>query len=116
MSHQIPPDLSGADAGPFYRLGIFRFNRELIAREEAVDSPQRVVLDMDSTEIPVYGQQENSALSPDVAVQQCGFRSTADARLAMSRQHYMINRLHYGCNQRSQDLRCGEKLQRCSIE
>ena len=26
-----------------------------------VDSPQRVVLDMDSTEIPVYGQQEQSA-------------------------------------------------------
>ena len=26
-----------------------------------MDSPQRVVLDMDSTEIPVYGQQEQSA-------------------------------------------------------
>ena len=38
-----------------------RMNRELIARVEAIDSPQRVVLDMDSTEIPVYGQQENSA-------------------------------------------------------
>src|SRR5664279_928059 len=36
-------------------------NRELIARAEAIDSPQRVVLDMDSTEIPLYGQQENSA-------------------------------------------------------
>jgi hypothetical protein len=34
---------------------------ELIAKAEAFDSPQRVVLDMDSTEIPVYGQQENSA-------------------------------------------------------
>ena len=34
---------------------------ELIARAEAVDSPQRVVLDMDSTETPVYGQQEQSA-------------------------------------------------------
>ncbi|MGC9971547.1 MAG: IS1380 family transposase [Bryobacteraceae bacterium] len=38
-----------------------RINRELIAKAEALDSPQRVVLDMDSTEIPVYGQQENSA-------------------------------------------------------
>jgi len=38
-----------------------RINRELIAKAEAFDSPQRVVLDMDSTEIPVYGQQENSA-------------------------------------------------------
>ena len=30
-------------------------------KAEALDYPQRVVLDMDSTEIPVYGQQENSA-------------------------------------------------------
>jgi hypothetical protein len=36
-------------------------NRELIARAEAIDSPQRVVLDMDSTEIPVDGRQEQSA-------------------------------------------------------
>jgi len=41
--------------------GLTRINRELIAKVEAVDSPHRVVLDMDSTEIPVYGQQENSA-------------------------------------------------------
>jgi Transposase DDE domain group 1 len=33
----------------------------LIARAEAIDSPRRVVLDMDSTEIPVYGEQEQSA-------------------------------------------------------
>jgi hypothetical protein len=38
-----------------------RINRELIGKAEALDSRQRVVLDMDSTEIPVYGQQENSA-------------------------------------------------------
>jgi len=31
------------------------------ADREGVDSPQRVVLDMDSTEIPVYGQREQSA-------------------------------------------------------
>ncbi len=41
--------------------GLARINRELIAKVEAIDSPQRVVLDMDSTEIPVYGQQEQSA-------------------------------------------------------
>jgi len=41
--------------------GLTRINRELIGKAEALDSPQRVVLDMDSTEIPVYGQQENSA-------------------------------------------------------
>jgi hypothetical protein len=41
--------------------GLAQINRELIAKAEAVDSPQRVVLDMDSTEIPVYGHQEHSA-------------------------------------------------------
>ncbi len=41
--------------------GLARINRELIGRVEAIDSRQRVVLDMDSTEIPVYGQQEQSA-------------------------------------------------------
>jgi hypothetical protein len=43
------------------RAGLAAINRELIAKAEALDSPQRVVLDMDSTEIPVYGQQEQSA-------------------------------------------------------
>ncbi len=43
-----------------------RINRELIGKAEAVDSPRRVVLDMDSTEIPVYGQQENSAYNGHV--------------------------------------------------
>lgn len=41
--------------------GLATINRELIGKAEAIDSPQRVVLDMDSTEIPVYGQQEHSA-------------------------------------------------------
>jgi len=41
--------------------GLATLNRELIAKAEAVDSTQRVVLDMDSTEIPVYGRQEQSA-------------------------------------------------------
>jgi hypothetical protein len=41
-------------------------NRELIGRAEALDSPQRVVLDMDSTEISVYGQQEQSAYNGHV--------------------------------------------------
>lgn len=41
--------------------GLARINRELIGRVEAIDSRQRVVLDMDSTEIPVYGRQEQSA-------------------------------------------------------
>ena len=41
--------------------GVAAINRDLIARAEAMDSRQRVVLDMDSTELPVYGQQEQSA-------------------------------------------------------
>jgi hypothetical protein len=35
--------------------GLARINRELIGKVEAPDSPQRVVLDMDSTGIPVHG-------------------------------------------------------------
>jgi len=41
--------------------GLAVVNRELIAQVETVDSSQRVVMDMDSTEIPVYGQQEQSS-------------------------------------------------------
>ena len=41
--------------------GLARVNRELIGRAEAFDSQYRAVLDMDSTEIPVYGEQEQSA-------------------------------------------------------
>ena len=33
--------------------GLARVNRELIGNAEAIDSPHRTVLDMDSTEIPV---------------------------------------------------------------
>jgi len=33
----------------------------MLAKAEVMDSLQRVVLDMDSTEIPVYGEQEQSA-------------------------------------------------------
>lgn len=41
--------------------GLAQINRELITKAEVIDSPQRVVLDMDSPEIPVYGHQEHSA-------------------------------------------------------
>ncbi len=36
-------------------------NRELIAKAETIDASHGVVLDMDSTAIPVYGEQEQSA-------------------------------------------------------
>ncbi|MGO9062027.1 MAG: IS1380 family transposase [Candidatus Binataceae bacterium] len=41
--------------------GLAALNRELVAKGEVIDSPRRVVLDMDSTEIPVYGRQEQGA-------------------------------------------------------
>ena len=42
-------------------LGLMALNRELVERVEAGDESERVVLDMDSTESPVHGQQEGSA-------------------------------------------------------
>jgi hypothetical protein len=41
--------------------GLAAMNRELIARAKGQKMLWRAVLDMDSTEIPVYGQQEQSA-------------------------------------------------------
>jgi len=56
--------------------GLARMNRELSGKVEALDSAERVVLDMDSTEIPVYGEQENSAYSGH-------FESTCDHPLLL---------------------------------
>ncbi|MGD0437468.1 MAG: hypothetical protein ABSB86_13480 [Bryobacteraceae bacterium] len=47
-----------------------RINRELICKAEAIDAPQRIVLDMDSTEVLVYGRQEQSAF---ISVPRRGF-------------------------------------------
>ena len=41
--------------------GLGRLNRALIGKVEAMDSACREVLDLDSTEIPVYGEQEQTA-------------------------------------------------------
>ena len=41
--------------------GLAAINRDLVARVEAMEPSRRVVLDIDSTEVPVYGQQEQSA-------------------------------------------------------
>jgi len=41
--------------------GLARLNRELVGKAEALDSGYRTALDMDSTEILVYGEQEESA-------------------------------------------------------
>ncbi len=40
--------------------GLAGLNRELLGRAEAIDSGYRTILDMDSTETPVYGEQEQS--------------------------------------------------------
>ena len=48
-----------AEEGNF--AGLAGLNRALIGRAEAMDSGYRTVLDMDSTEIAVYGEQEQSA-------------------------------------------------------
>jgi hypothetical protein len=42
-------------------VGLAALNRELVTRVEAINSPRHIVLDMDSTEVAVYGQQEESA-------------------------------------------------------
>ncbi len=41
--------------------GLARLSRELVGKAEGISSPSRTVLDMNSTEIPVYGEQEQSA-------------------------------------------------------
>src|SRR5258707_10272820 len=41
--------------------GLAALNRELLAKAEAITSPRRVVLDMDSTEVRVHGRQEQRA-------------------------------------------------------
>ena len=40
--------------------GLATLNRELVARAEGVGSSQQVVLDMDSSQSPVYGEQEQN--------------------------------------------------------
>ena len=42
-------------------LGLMAVNRELLSQAEGSDNSDGVVLDMDSTESPVHGQQEGSA-------------------------------------------------------
>jgi hypothetical protein len=42
-------------------LGLMALNRETLGQAETLDSSERVVLDMDSSGSPVYGEQEGSA-------------------------------------------------------
>ena len=55
-------------------LGLMAVNRELVAQAATQDDSERVVLDMDSTESPVHGQQEGSAynaISSRSAITRC---------------------------------------------
>jgi hypothetical protein len=52
---------SGMLAAAENLIGLMAINRELVAQAEAGDESERVVLDLDSTESPVHGQQEGSA-------------------------------------------------------
>jgi DDE family transposase len=45
--------------------GLARLNRELIGKAGTIDSSYQTVVDMDSTEIPVYGEPEQSAYNAD---------------------------------------------------
>ena len=42
-------------------VGLMAVNREVLAQAESPDRADRIVLDMDSSESPVHGQQEGSA-------------------------------------------------------
>src|SRR6266849_798887 len=42
-------------------VGLMAVNRDLIGQAETFDRAERIVLDMDSSESPVHGQQEGSA-------------------------------------------------------
>ena len=52
---------TGMLAGDENLIGLMAVNRELVAQAEGCGESERVVLDMDSTESPVHGQQEGSA-------------------------------------------------------
>ena len=46
-------------------VGLMAVDREVIGRAETCDRSDRIVLNMDSSESPVHGQQEGSNLSSD---------------------------------------------------
>jgi hypothetical protein len=45
-------------------IGLMALNRETLGQAESLDGSDRVVFDMDSSESPVHGEQEGSALDP----------------------------------------------------
>ena len=79
-------------------VGLMAVNRELVAQAEAPDDSERVVLDMDSTESPVHGQQEGSAYNGH-------FESVCFHPLVLFNQHgdCLAAKLHPGNVHSAQD-------------
>lgn len=65
--------------------GLARLNRELVGKAEAMDSHCRTVLHMDSTEIPVNGEQEQSTYNGHFE-STCSRRRYAGSRCCRFRQ------------------------------
>ena len=83
-------------------LGLMAVNRELVAQAETQDDSERVVLDMDSTESPVHGQQEGSAYNghlesvcyhPPVVVQPAWGLSSGEAAAGQRAQRQGLERV-----------------------
>ena len=70
-------------------------NRALIGRAERMDSGWRTVLDLDSTEIPVYGEQEESAYNGH-------FESTCYHPLAIVQRRWRLSGGQATARQRAQ--------------
>jgi DDE family transposase len=65
--------------------GLARISRDLIAKTEVIDSGHRVVLDMDSTEVPVYGRQETQLLQRALPVHRPRSRVSSSSLYSSSR-------------------------------
>ena len=72
--------------------GLSRINRELLAREEAVDSRQRVALDVDSTEVPVPSAAGGGEHAQSARKNRRGGRAHAGALSRVSLLHLGADR------------------------
>ena len=96
-------------------LGLMAVNRELLAQAETQDNSERVVLDMDSTESPVHGQQEGSAYngisSPSATTRCCCSTVTATVwRPSSVRAMCTALRTGRNCCPRSNVSRTGKEV------
>src|ERR1700693_313340 len=82
-------------------IGLMALNRETLGQAECLDSSDRVVLDMDSSESPVHGEQEGSAYNghfesvcyhPLFLFNHCGGLLGGEAALGQCAQHRRLGR------------------------